>query len=122
MRTILATAAIFALFVMSVQAMAMEDKELQRLNSLFNLLAAKTDLQFERNGSKYKVARAVSHLKSKLRQTKDKISTCEEFIDGMASASSATGKPYHVILSDGTVVDAKDYFYELLEKVDADAS
>ena len=57
---------------------------------------------FIRNGKEYDAWRAVSHLKSKLFLAGKRVQTVREFIVGVASRSSETGKPYEIRLADGT--------------------
>jgi hypothetical protein len=97
----------------------LEGSELQRINGFLELLSTKTDITFIRNGSSYPVEKAVSHLKSKLKQARNKISSGEEFVEHVASKSSISGKPYEIILPNGNKLLARDYFYELLKEVDS---
>jgi hypothetical protein len=113
------TILLLAFFLLvSVKAVAIEGVELKRVEGLLTLLATKTDITFVRNGSKYSAERAVSHLRSKLQRAGDQISTAEQFVDNIASKSSLSGKPYLVILADGTTVKAAEYFHGLLREVD----
>jgi hypothetical protein len=98
---------------------ALEGRELARVEALLQVLSTKTDITFVRNGGRYPVDKAVKHLRRKLDSAKGKISTCEQFIDHVASRSSISGKPYSAILADGTEVDKGVYLRELLAGVDA---
>ena len=97
----------------------LEGNELGRVEALLNLLAAQKGVVFIRNGSEYSVDRAVGHLRTKLRRARGRISTCEQFIDHVASGSSISGKPYEVILPDGERLEMRTYLYRLLPGVDA---
>ncbi|MDR3153119.1 MAG: YfeK family protein [Deltaproteobacteria bacterium] len=99
-------------------APALEGRETARIEAFLALLASKADIVFVRNGSKYPVSRAVSHLRSKLSRAKNRISTAEEFIDHVASVSSVSGKPYSVIFPGGEEAPAGPYFRELLRESD----
>ena len=59
-------------------------------------LAQKKDLIFVRDGDEHTCDEAVSHLRLKLGNTRNRIDTAEQFIDKVASSSSITGKPYIV--------------------------
>lgn len=67
-----------------------------RINAMLNALAQKKDLTFVRNGDAHNCEEAVSHLRLKLGNTRNRIDTAEQFIDKVASSSSITGKPYIV--------------------------
>jgi hypothetical protein len=97
----------------------LEGAELRRVEALLGLLATKQDIAFVRNGSRYQVDKAVSHLRTKLRRAKGRISTCEQFVDHVASGSTISGKPYQVILPDGTTMDMRAYLRQLLPESDA---
>lgn len=56
---------------------------------------------FVRNGSEHAPADAASHLRMKLRRAGDRVHTAEEFIEGVASKSSLTGRPYLMRTADG---------------------
>jgi hypothetical protein len=56
---------------------------------------------FIRNGKEYDASAAVSHLKTKLRFAGSKVQTVRDFIVGVASRSSDSGKPYEIRLPDG---------------------
>lgn len=64
-----------------------------RINAMLNALAQKKDLTFVRNGDAHNCEEAVSHLRLKLGNTRNRIDTAEQFIDKVASSSSITGKP-----------------------------
>jgi hypothetical protein len=110
----------FLVFLGANVCMALEEAELKRINAFLELLSAKTELVFERNGSEYPVDRAVAHLKSKLSRAKARLSTAEEFVDNVASKSSLSGQPYFIIFPDGKRVEAGLYFHELLADVSAE--
>ncbi|WP_129641622.1 YfeK family protein [Peristeroidobacter agariperforans] len=59
---------------------------------------ASSGCQFNRNGSWYSAARAVSHLERKYEYLLDRdlVPTAEAFIERAASESSSSGKPYLV--------------------------
>jgi hypothetical protein len=56
---------------------------------------------FIRNGKEYDAARAASYLKTKLRFAGSRVQTVRQFIVGVASRSSESGKPYEIRLADG---------------------
>lgn len=52
-----------------------------RINAMLNALAQKKDLTFVRNGDAHNCEEAVSHLRLKLGNTRNRIDTAEQFID-----------------------------------------
>ncbi len=56
---------------------------------------------FVRNGKEYDASKAVSHLKTKLLFAGKRVQTARQFIVGVASRSSESGKPYEIRLPDG---------------------
>lgn len=56
---------------------------------------------FIRNGKEYDASKAVSHLKTKLLFAGRRVQTVRQFIVGVASRSSESGKPYEIRLPDG---------------------
>lgn len=49
---------------------------------------------FVRNGTAYDAAKAASHLRFKLFMAGSRVQTVKDFVEGVASTSSETGKPY----------------------------
>ncbi|MFC4310087.1 DUF5329 domain-containing protein [Steroidobacter flavus] len=72
--------------------------------------------QFNRNGSWYDAARAVSHLERKYEYLlkRDLAPTAEAFIERAASESSASGKPYLVKCPGQMEVRSGDWFRSAL--------
>lgn len=62
-------------------------------------------LTFIRNGEEHSAADAAAHLRTKLKSAGDKIQTFDGFVEGIASKSSMSGKPYLVKQADGTTVE-----------------
>lgn len=67
---------------------------------------------FIRDGTEYSGAEAARHLRRKLDPLRDDVRTVDEFIEHVASRSSLTGKPYHIKLEDGSVVEAEPWLRE----------
>jgi hypothetical protein len=70
-----------------------DDLQLKRIKDMLDFFASKAYLTFVRNGKEHKADRAVSHMMAKLGRANDKLSTCEEFIEHVASESSIRGEP-----------------------------
>ncbi len=83
---------------------------------MLNALAQKKDLTFVRNGDAHNCEEAVSHLRLKLGNTRNRIDTAEQFIDKVASSSSITGKPY-IVKIPGKAMKTRSLIYmRLLRK------
>lgn len=61
---------------------------------------------------------AVSHLRLKLGNTRNRIDTAEQFIDKVASSSSITGKPYIVKIPGKSDENAQPYLHALIAETD----
>lgn len=77
---------------------------------------ASSGCQFNRNGSWYSAARAVSHLERKYEYLLDRnlVPTAEAFIERAASESSTSGKPYLVKCPGQPEVQSNDWFRSAL--------
>lgn len=88
-----------------------------RINAMLNALAQKQDLTFVRNGDAHNCEEAVSHLRLKLGNTRNRIDTAEQFIDKVAS-SSITGKSYIVKIPGKSDENAQLYLHALIAETD----
>jgi hypothetical protein len=79
----------------------------------------RSDAMFIRSGSEYDGRRAAEHLRTKL-QSVDRAITAMQFIDGIASKSSLSGKPYQVRQADGTTTPSRDLFLKKLRTIEAE--
>jgi hypothetical protein len=118
MRIFLTFATMLILFSFSTQPLAaLEAEELLKIEALINRLESKKELIFVRNGKNYTAEKAANHLRRKLNRVKDKLSTVDEFIDNVASASSLSREPYRIIKPNGESVETKIYLRELLREI-----
>jgi hypothetical protein len=60
-----------------------------------------SDVRFIRNGKEYSAAECADHLRDKLGKARDRVRTTNDFINGAASKSYLSGKPYMVKFADG---------------------
>ena len=74
--------------------------------------------QFQRNGSWYPPGRAASHLNQKYEYMLKKglVTNTESFIEGAASESSASGKPYSVKCGDSATVPSATWLRDELAR------
>lgn len=86
---------------------------------------SKSEYSFDRNGMVYGGERTARHLRKKYMQRIDRVKTAQDFIDKVASISTASGKPYLAFPGDGKAYRTGDLLnYELrrLEKFMDDLS
>jgi hypothetical protein len=118
MNVLLTMMTVSILLAFGGNALALEVPEKARVEAFLQHLSTKTDIVFVRNGSRYPVSKAVSHLRTKLSRAADRLYTAEEFIDNVASRSTMSGRPYSVILPDGKEVPAGPNYRDLLRESD----
>lgn len=85
------------------------------------LLAAvdRSGARFVREGKEYSAADGRKHLERKLRSAGDRVVTAEDFIEGIASRSSTTGRPYKVRLPGGEEIETGVWLRQRLAEIDA---
>lgn len=69
----------------------------------------KSGARFIRNGQEYSGVQGAEHLRQKLANAGDRVKTTEDFITGIASKSSISGKPYLVLFPDGHTEPTGDW-------------
>lgn len=89
-----------------------------RINAMLDALSQQKELVFVRNGDEHTCDEAVSHLKLKLGNTRNRIDTAEQFIDKVASSSSITGKPYIVKIPGKSDENAQPFLHALIAQTD----
>ena len=77
-------------------ALAQARKEQARIDALIAAIET-SGCEMERNGSLHGGKAAAAHLRMKLENAGDRVQTASEFIDHVASGSSASGAPYRVV-------------------------
>ncbi|MCA1582798.1 MAG: DUF5329 domain-containing protein [Acidobacteria bacterium] len=77
---------------------------------------------FIRNGEEYPASKAVSHLKFKLMMAGKRVQTVRDFIDGVASHSQESGKPYQIGLPGQPARSMKDWLNERLAEFEKGAA
>jgi len=81
--------------------------------------AERSGARFVRQGKEYSGAEGRKHLERKLRYAGERVRTAEEFIEGIASRSSITGRPYRVRLPERQEKEAGPWFRDMLAEIDA---
>ena len=97
-----------------VSAYAQDSREAAKIQYLIASVEALEGATFIRNGSKYDARSASNHLRLKLKNAGDRVTTAEDFIKYCGSKSSMTGVPYLIKLADGTTVKAEIFFRKKL--------
>lgn len=76
---------------------------------------AKTECQYERNGTRYNGKKAAQHIQNKYDYFKDEINTTEIFIELSATKSTMSGKFYKIICNGALPVKSKDWLLQELK-------
>lgn len=106
------------LFSIPAAAHARDAKEDSRIEHLISSVEKLEGAKFIRNGSEYDSKTAGSHLRMKLAKAGDRVKTASDFIEGIASKSSITGKAYQIRKADGSMIETRPYFYRRLREYD----
>jgi hypothetical protein len=93
--------------------------EQQKIDALIASVEHLPGAVFIRNGTEYDGAKAADHLRTKRNYAGKRITTAEQFIDKLATASSMTGKPYKIRYADGRTVESAAFFREQLKRLEA---
>jgi len=92
--------------------------EEEKIESLISLVESMTDTVFIRNGKEYSAAKAAEHLRSKYAWKKDEIATATDFIDKVATRSSASGKEYEICIG-GAAKSSARFMREMSGLIDS---
>ena len=88
----------------------------QKINHLIKYVADLEGATFIRNGESYAAKDAAEHLQMKRRKAGSRVTTAREFIDGLASESYISGKPYQIKMKDGKVYSSRDVLLKELTR------
>ena len=91
---------IFTLLLVASRAFGFDAQTKAEIDELITYVQT-SGVHFIRNGSEYSGAEGAQHLRDKLARAGDRIKTTEDFIFGIASKSSLSGRPYLVKFADG---------------------
>jgi hypothetical protein len=108
---------LFLTLLLPLAAQARPAEEDARIEQLLSGLRALQGAKFVRSGKQYDGKAAEEHLRMKLEKAGERVQTAEQFVDGVASKSYLTGKPYQIQFADGRVVTAGEYLHGLLKKM-----
>lgn len=98
----------------ALPTIARAEPDVRTRDEIAHLLAylAESDCEFFRNGSWYDAESAVRHIQRKHDHLarRDRITTTESFIEGAASRSSTSGRPYRVRCTGAAEIDSAEWF------------
>lgn len=94
-----------------------DDGDRPRIERLLKAVESSQTI-FVRNGTEYTAVDAAKHLRYKWGKAGKQIRSAEEFVDILGSRSSASGKPYQVILKNGRRMDAGPWLHGILREID----
>ena len=109
-------ASIFTLLLTTAIALALDPNTKAEIDELITYVQT-ASVRFIRNGTEYSGAEGAQHLRDKLARAGDRVKTTEDFITGVASKSSITGKPYLVKFADGHTQPTGDWLRAHLAEV-----
>ena len=99
--TIVATALALSVCSDASRAADLSPAEEKQIEALIAAIERMTDAAFVRNGRPYGAATAAEFLRRKWRQREADVRSADDFIEKVASFSSASGQPYLIRFSDG---------------------
>jgi hypothetical protein len=91
--------------------------EAQRIESLIRAVEALPNAKFVRNDTEHDASKAGEHLRLKLRESRGRCKTAEDFIRVCASGSSVSGKRYQIRFADGTVQTSEAFLRARLKEL-----
>jgi hypothetical protein len=92
--------------------------EQARIDRLIDAVSGLNGLQFIRNGGAHSRADAAAFLREKLKARGADVTTAEQFIERIASVSSASGLPYRIRFADGREMTSGEFLGALLKALD----
>lgn len=115
-RLLLATALLLLFGIASAQTKPLTERE--KIELLIVAVEQLRDATFIRNGTAYPASRAAAHLRTKLQKADNRVTTAQDFINGIASSSYFSGNPYYIKFRDGRQVTSKSFFQEKLKEIE----
>jgi hypothetical protein len=108
----------FAAFVISATA-SNRISEQEKIEQLLAMIESEDGLVFIRNGAEHSASEAVDHLRSKWRAAGDHVTTAQQFVDQIGSASSLSSQPYRVRLPNGAETLASAWLQDKLDQLES---
>ena len=92
--------------------------ETDRIRKLIDHVRSLEDAAFVRNGEEHTPAEAADHLQRKWEYAGDDIATAEQFIQELATKSSASGELYKIRFANGKELPSGEYLRQQLEEME----
>ena len=93
--------------------------ESQKIEALIRAVEAlPSTTKFVRNDTEHDAKKAGEHLRLKLRESRGRCKTAEDFIRVCASGSSVSGRPYQIRFADGSVQTSQAFLRARLKELD----
>mgnify|MGYP002621962165 FL=1 len=113
---------LFVLLLLAAAPLFARDAaENARIEALIGKIEALEGAKFVRNGKAHDAAEAADHLRMKLKRAGDRVKTAEDFIDGIATKSSVTGRPYRIRFKDGSETETGPWLHDRLNEIDEES-
>ena len=96
--------------------------EEEKIQALIDAVANTSGLIFIRNNDEHDAEAAAQHLRRKYHAVADKKPTAQQFIDEVASRSSASGEEYRVKLPDGRIIPSREWLSQELSRIESGAT
>ncbi|WHI45605.1 DUF5329 family protein [Microbulbifer sp. JMSA004] len=96
-------------------ALVQADTATKEINHLMEFVSA-SECTFIRNDSKHTSQEAVEHMEKKYKYFSNKIVSAEDFIKLSASASTFSGKPYHIQCADQPKEESQQWLLDELAR------
>ncbi len=106
--------AFFIMVLFNSAGGALEKIEAGRIEFLISSVENLKGAKFIRNGREHDSKEAGKHLRLKLERAEKYINNADDFIR-INSSSYITGEPYLIKFSDGTIIEAENFFRERLK-------
>jgi hypothetical protein len=87
----------------------------QEIEALLAAVGALDGAEFIRNGSSSTPTEAAQHLREKWQAATVPINSAEDFITAIGARSTASGEPYQIRLSDGSLVSSESWLRQELQ-------
>jgi hypothetical protein len=92
--------------------------ETQKIEALIRAVEAlPSATKFVRNDAEHDVKKAGEHLRLKLRESRGRCASAEDFIRLCASGSSVSGRPYQIRFADGSVQTSEAFLRGRLKEL-----
>ena len=102
------SASLFSWLLIGTIALALDPRTKAEIDELITYVQM-SGVRFIRNGSEYSGAQGAEHLRDKLARAGDRVKTTDDFINGIATKSYLSGKPYLVKYPDGHTQPAGEW-------------